>query len=313
MIEDMEKKVYRHRESLPHENGDRGETPRYRVTIADPAGNLTALIEAADDKPRPVAAWTDTERQCIVRRVMREQPDVEQTGFVLPGIPEAGGKTGRFWHLEMAGGEFCGNAARSFGLWVARKQGLCGSVTVPVTVSGAKDPLTVLADTDCGEAEVALPPPRKMAVVRYRSRELPAVMFDGITHVIMEGIKGIGQDTDETALTKTFFAVKETARKALVKDPVDEKSFAAFGVLFYDTAAAFLRPAVFVSGIESFVFEKSCGSGSAAFACYRAQHLPDGEHSLLLSQPGGTIKTRVVNENGKPGAIFIGGAVSFRQ
>jgi diaminopimelate epimerase len=225
----------------------------------------------------------------------------------------------------MAGGEFCGNAARSFGLWAARKEGLRGSVAIPVTVSGAKGPLAVHVDTENGEAEIALPPPRKIAVVRYRGRDLPAVLFDGITHVIvnreemagmegMEGIEeteGIHQNTDETALTETFFAVKEAAEAALVKTPADEQSFAAFGVLFYDTKAAFLRPAVFVSGIERLVFEQSCGSGSAAFACCRAQHLPDGEHLLPLRQPGGTITTRVVKENGKTAAIFIGGTVSL--
>ena len=334
MIRDMEKKVYRPEElssevggrlppasrpSLLRKHGSRhppqrgpapegiiDAPPPYRVTIADPAGNLTALVEATGDAP--VAAWTDAERQRIARRVMRDYPAVEQTGFVIPGIPEARGETGILWRLEMAGGEFCGNAARSFGLWTARKQGLRGKVAIPITLSGAKDPLTVFADTENGEAEVALPLPRKMAAIRYRGESLPAVMFDGITHVIIEGID---QHTDKAALTKTFFAVKETAYNTLVKDSVDKQSFAAFGALFYDTAAAFLRPAVFVSGVESFVFENSCGSGSAAFACHRAWRLPDGEHRLPLHQPGGTITTRVVKETGKPAVIFIGGHVAI--
>jgi diaminopimelate epimerase len=266
------------------------------------------LVEAADEQAVPVAVWTDAERRRIAHRVMRDYPAVEQTGFVIPGIPEAEGETGRLWRLEMAGGEFCGNAARSFGLWVARKQGLCGKVAISITLSGAKDPLTVLADTENGEAEVALPPPRKTAAIRYRGEYLPAVIFDGITHVIIEGID---QNTDKTALAKTFFAVKEAAYNALAGDSADAQSFAAFGALFYDTATAFLRPAVFVSGIESFVFENSCGSGSAAFACHRARHLPDGEHRLALHQPGGTITTRVVKKTGRPAAIFIGGHVAI--
>ncbi|MDR1469553.1 MAG: hypothetical protein LBT00_09695 [Spirochaetaceae bacterium] len=302
----MEKKVYRSEELfLGGDRGDSGDRPRYRVTIADPAGNLTALVEAEDDVP--VMSWTNEERQRITRRIMRECPAVEQVGFVIPGMPEAGGGTGSLWRLEMAGGEFCGNAARSFGLFVARKQGQRGKGAVPVTVSGAKDPLIVRADTESGEAEVALPPPRKIATIRYRGTALPAVMFDGITHVIMEGID---EHTDKAALTETFFAVKETAYNALVKDSADEQSFAAFGVLFSSTA--FLRPAVFVSGIENFAFENSCGSGSAAFAYYRARHLPDGEHRLSLHQPGGTITTRVVKETGKPDALFIGGTILFQ-
>ena len=288
----------------PSSRENRGNIPPYRVTIADPAGNLTALVEAADDEGIPVAAWTDAERRRIARCIMRDYPAVEQTGFVIPG----GG--GRLWRLEMTGGEFCGNAARSFGLFAARKQGLHGRVAIPITLSGAKGPLTVLADTENNEAEIALPPPRKTAAIRYRNGHLPAVMFDGITHVIVI-MEGIDQNTDKTSLAETFFAVKEAAQTTLIKTPADTQSFAAFGALFYDTATAFLRPAVFVSGIESFVFENSCGSGSAAFAFHRAQRLPDGEHRLSLHQPGGTITTRVVKEKGNPAAIFIGGYVAI--
>jgi diaminopimelate epimerase len=286
----------------------------YRLTVADPAGNITALIEAADDELVPVASWTDAERRHIVRRVMREHPDVEQAGFVLPG---QGGETGKdhrlspplslpssLWRLEMAGGEFCGNAARSFGLFIAQKTGLCGTAAVHVTVSGAENTLAVLADTQNSTAEVALPPPRKMETLRYRGLSLPVLVFDGITHVIMEGT---GRDTDKAALTETFFAVKQIAEAVLGTEPP-----AAFGVMFYDTERAFLRPAVFVNGIETFVFENSCGSGSAALAWYRALRYPDGTYSEVFPQPGGAITTRLTKAQGEIAAIFIGGNVCFR-
>jgi diaminopimelate epimerase len=282
----------------------------YRFTVADPAGNITALIEAADDESVPVAQWTDDERQQIVQRVMREHPDVEQAGFVIPGqIGENGdGENSRFssslWRLEMAGGEFCGNAARSFGLFVAQKTGLHGKIAVHVTVSGAENALAVLADTQNSTAEVALPPPRQMETLCYRGRSLPAVIFDGITHIIMEGID---KNTDKAALTETFFAVKKIAESALGTEPP-----AAFGVMFYDTERAFLRPAVFVNGIETFVFENSCGSGSAALAWYRALHCPDGTYRHVFQQPGGAITTRLTKAQGEIAAILIGGKVYFR-
>jgi diaminopimelate epimerase len=277
----------------------RRKNGRYRVTIADPAGNLTALIESADTEP--VAAWTDAERRDIVRQVMREYPDVEQTGFVVPGESV---ETGRLWRLEMAGGEFCGNAARSFGLFVAQKEGLHGKATVRVALSGAENPLAVFADTENNEAEVGLPLPRTTGTVRYRGKHLPALVYDGITHVIMEGID---KNADKAALAKTFFEIKQTAEAA-----PDTAPPAALGVMFYDTASAFLRPAVFVSGVETFVFEHSCGSGSAAFAYNHALHLPDGEYRMTVQQPGGAIKTRVIKQNGKTVSVFIGGKVFFR-
>jgi diaminopimelate epimerase len=301
MILYMEKKVH-HRQ--------------YRLTIADPAGNITALIEAADDEPVPVASWTDAERQHIVQRVMREYPDVEQAGFVLPGRngENGDGEDPRFsssplppsplWRLEMAGGEFCGNAARSFGLFVVQKTGLCGKSTVQITVSGVEKPLAVLADTQNSTAEVALPPPRKAGTVPFRGANLPAVIFDGITHVIIEEID---KDTDKAVLTETFFAVKKSAEAALGPEPP-----AAFGVMFYDTERAFLRPAVFVNGTGTFVFENSCGSGSAALAWHRALPFPDGAFCLDLQQPGGIISTKITKERGETAAIFIGGNVYFR-
>jgi diaminopimelate epimerase len=277
--------------------------PWYNVTIADPAGNITALIEAAGESP---AAWTDEERQHIVRRVMREHPQVEQSGFVIPGSTE----TGRLWRLEMAGGEFCGNAARSFGLFVARKQNMHSPATVHVTLSGAEKPLAVLADLQNNTAEVELPVPCATRILTYQGEPLPVIVFDGITHVIMEET---GKNRDEAALTKTFFALK-----TLVETGTEPP--AALGVLFYDSARAFLRPAVLVygtyagvcRGIETFVFENSCGSGSAALACHHARHSPDGEYRQTYQQPGGAIATRLVKKNGKTVSLFIGGPVSFR-
>jgi diaminopimelate epimerase len=266
------------------------------MTIADPAGNSTALVEAGGAVP--VAAWTAAERQHIVRNIMREHPDVEQAGFVLPGSSAPN----RLWRLEMAGGEFCGNAARSFGLFIARKQGLRSPATVHVTVSGAENPLAVLADPQNNTAEVGLPLPRKRETLPYRGTHLPVLVFDGITHVIVEGVD---KNTDKAALSETFFALKSLVETA-AEPP------AAFGVLFYDTECAFLRPAVFVNGIETFVFENSCGSGSAALACYHARHSPDGEYSQTYRQPGGAVATRLVKENGKTVSISIGGPVSFR-
>ena len=75
------------------------------VVMADPAGNRTAIVRD------PVPAG---ERGVVAARIM-ELPELraEQVGFEVP--PRLGG-AGR---LEMMGGEFCGNAARSFGflLW----------------------------------------------------------------------------------------------------------------------------------------------------------------------------------------------------
>lgn len=81
--------------------------------IADPAGNITAIVKdgVADDDYRSVAA-----------AIMQDpQWKVEQVGFITE--PKVGGEA----RLQMMGGEFCGNAARSFGKYIAKKNAQAGS------------------------------------------------------------------------------------------------------------------------------------------------------------------------------------------
>lgn len=64
------------------------------LTILNPGGNITALVEGIPDS-RPL-------RKTINDEIMRAFPKVEQVGFLDRSIKR----------LEMAGGEFCGNATR---------------------------------------------------------------------------------------------------------------------------------------------------------------------------------------------------------
>ena len=64
------------------------------LTILNPGGNITALIEGTN---RPLE-----ERKMINDKIMTEFPMVEQVGFIDYSPTR----------LVMAGGEFCGNATR---------------------------------------------------------------------------------------------------------------------------------------------------------------------------------------------------------
>ena len=69
------------------------------VLRADPAGNITLFVLD------PVPAG---DRAGLAARLMAGS-DAEQVGFVCPPVM-GGGCAGR---MEMAGGEFCGNATRA--------------------------------------------------------------------------------------------------------------------------------------------------------------------------------------------------------
>jgi diaminopimelate epimerase len=256
------------------------------IVIADPAKNITVFVL---DR-----IGSGAERAEAAKRLLADPSlKAEQVGFVIPPADAR-----KLWRLEMMGGEFCGNAARSFGLFVARETGLKGRHILMIEISGIQGPLPVHVDTEASRAEVEIPRPLAEDRLDFEGRSLPVFVFDGITHVIAPGLK---------PEKETFFAIKGAWHH------VD----AAFGVMFYDTQRQFMRPAVYVAATDSLVFESSCGSGSAALAAWKAGDLREGEFRcdaagvLMVEQPGGVIEVRVSKHEGEIKGISIGGYVGL--
>jgi diaminopimelate epimerase len=307
---------------------------RCEIITADPAGNITVFVlgEVRD-------------RALAVRRIMAGRDlHAEQAGFVVPPASPAG-----YWRLEMMGGEFCGNAARSFGLLAARFLGLTGNAAVTVEVSGMDRPLTVRVDMDAGpgvggpgeaagnaaepgaedgtgaagadtaggtgmagfsgSAELDIPGPLRETSILLEGRSLPVLVFDGITHVIAPGM---APEKDRfNAIRKAVEAAYRPGAglQAGYQAPLD-----ALGVMFWDGRKKFMTPAVYVYRSDTLVFESSCGSGSAAMAVWlegEAASSPDhGEGRYSIRQPGGVIETRVTRRDGGL-SVSIGGRVTL--
>ncbi|MDR1445932.1 MAG: hypothetical protein LBI90_03430 [Treponema sp.] len=266
------------------------------LVIADPAGNITALVSG------PVEDRVSLAQTIIADKVLK----VEQVGFVT----EPDGEAQKFWRLEMSGGEFCGNAARSFGLYVAGLSGLRGKHTVSVEISGMKGNIPVRVDTETGNAEVEIPGPAAEKVIEYEGRSLPVIVFDGITHVIAPGFK---------PAEKMFYGVKKIIE-------AEEGTPQALGLLFWDEEGRELIPLVYVYATGTLVFESSCGSGSAALGVWLSRNAAgntvgnaagggkgQAEHCFSLRQPGGTIETRVNMKNGLVRSVSIGGKVTLTR
>jgi diaminopimelate epimerase len=236
----------------------------------------------------------------------------EQVGFVIPPpeVPEnpRNGSAAGHWRLEMMGGEFCGNAARSFGLYVARETGLSGRLTVNVEISGAGGLLPVRVDTGPGRAELEIPGPLAVETLEFEGGPLPVYVFEGITHVIFP---------DPVPCRDLVFALRDKWRAGTRQapgagPPSDAGPLSeAFGVMFWDAGKKFMRPAVYVEATGSLVFESSCGSGTAALAAWLARDLRDGQGYYEAAQPGGIIEARVTKKNGAIRNISIGGAVKL--
>jgi diaminopimelate epimerase len=261
---------------------------RYEIVVADPAKNITVFVL------NPVA-----DRAAAARELLADESlGAEQVGFAIP--PD---RNGGIWRLEMMGGEFCGNAARSFGLFVAREQGLSGDQTVFIGMSGVKENLPVRVNVEGGRAAVEVPGPLAAETFDFEGRPLPVYIFDGITHVIAADIL-----PDEKIFSQIQGGIEEKFAR-----PAAGQLFAALGVLFYDTTAAFMRPAVYVYGTDTLVFESSCGSGSAALAVWKTKDSGDGEAAWIVKQPGGLIEVRVQRRGGGIRGITIGGKVALTR
>lgn len=250
------------------------------VSRANPEGNLTLLVEG------PVLQSTYAR---IGEHLMRLPGlEAEQVGFVIP--PKLGG-IGR---LEMMGGEFCGNAARSFGFWLACRMGIAQG-TVSIEISGSDRALPVRVDHEAGTAFVEMPPPADIRTVPLAGvGPRPMVYFDGIRHLILEDVPA------DQALFNAILA-------QIYKTETPE----ALGVLFLNRDKLEMTPVVYVHAPGTICFEQSCGSGSTAVAAWL--HAQTGQTRFSIRQPGGTLTVTI--GRGKDGAAVLemGGGVTLEE
>lgn len=224
-------------------------------TIADPTGNITALVTS------PVA---HDRRAAVVRALMTG--NVEQVGFVCR--PQCGGEA----RLEMMGGEFCGNASMSLAALLCAGQA-GAPVDVLLEVSGADRLVRCTAeqirdDVYRGSADMPLPQRIERHELPGLEAAAPVVFFPGIAHVLVPG----GQTVPEERMA----------------DWCARLGAEALGVLPFAEDICRIDPVVWVPAAGSLVHEHGCGSGSAAVGAYLAQRT-GGPVEVSVSQPGGNI------------------------
>lgn len=230
----------------------------------DPSGNTTLIVDNRDGAlPR--------EQYAACAKTLMERLDAEQVGyFERAGDPSLPGR------LQMMGGEFCGNASRSFA-FLLKLLGLAEGDYVRIEVSGYPGALHarfLSAGETRAEVACAMPCPTAAAPAGLTSAPgAVAVAFDGITHMVLKN-----RPCDE----KTVDAVLKEVYAA--PDPPD-----ALGVLFWDADGGAMTPAVYVPAVGSLVYESSCGSGSVAVAAALAREKNAAVHDLALRQRGGVL------------------------
>ena len=241
-------------------------------SILDPTGNITALVESPVER---------AQYQTAAAVIMRLHPEVEQVGFLLPigmdGLPA----------LQMAGGEFCGNATMCAAA-LLRLRGLSGD-RVSLHVSGAAQPLEVcLHQTGDGafSAELQMPQAREITEREFAFENLrgtlPLVCMEGISHIVIESGSAFFKLLDNRP------QAEQAVRSFCAKLGAD-----GLGLLFLEGEGSERRmtPLVYIPGSGTVFWENSCASGSTAVCMYFASETGT-DVKLVLRQPGGLMRVR---------------------
>ena len=109
-----------------------------KLRVADPAGNITIFVTSPVERN----LYAKVANELLAIKEFRG----EQVGFIERH--EDGSS-----HMEMMGGEFCGNATRSFGYLLGKEQESKDAYkkTVTVDVSGSSEKLDVEVDYETGK------------------------------------------------------------------------------------------------------------------------------------------------------------------
>ena len=270
--------------------------------VMDPTGNITILVETpVPEASQPFAA----------ARLMELEPAAEQVGFL------SSGRDGAELSLRMAGGEFCGNASMSAAVYgEIRKAGKeTGVREILLNVSGAAEPVKVEVEAfaaDGGNLEpqfrgtVEMPRPRRirrvMLPLERAEAEVPAVEFEGITHLI------IREDADDAPGLSAAAKIRQDAERLA---PLWCKTLGAeaLGLMFLNRTEGTMRPLVYVPAAGTLVWENSCASGTTASGAFLAEQEAvegiGGSFQTSLKQPGGSLGIRAE----RSGKLFLSGTV----
>ena len=248
-----------------------------------PGGNVTILVEDLD--------FSQTERSRISAQLMQSQHlYAEQVGFI--NLSASG--VDSYPHLEMMGGEFCGNACRCFGALLAfnghleRQAGQeyteQASLRGRITSSGVTQEVELRATLTSGISGTPVVPgqhgisgtPGKSGAFRPTSANVGVgvslsdaesacseiiELVPGAHLVHLSGISHLLLD-ERVHHKRGDLLLQATQWRARFSLSVHD----AVGVIWYNQEHPAITPVVWVKAMRSAHLESACGSGSLALA-----------------------------------------------
>lgn len=262
---------------------------------ANPTENMTIFV--LDQLPASMYSEVAKKVMCY------GNVHAEQVGFIEKPKQQDGKAVAR---LHMMGGEFCVNAARALAA-VCVEQGEVvdcdpdGGFTVWLEVSGLEDAqLCRVLPLEKGlfTSSIRMPGLKSIKSISIEfENQLYAgtwVEFPGIKHLVIDGIA-------EGSREKFFDEVKGSLQDA---------EYDAFGIMFWSEAHHFLEPLVYVKKTDSKIWERGCGSGTAAVGI-AVSHRLKMEINIDIRQPGGLLNIRTDWSNEAIDSAYLSGDVAI--
>ncbi|MCC5801672.1 diaminopimelate epimerase [Rossellomorea vietnamensis] len=257
----------------------------------NPTENMTVLVktkhfmEEYEDIAAKIMAYS-----CL---------NAEQVGFI-----EEPQMTGTDSRLQMAGGEFCGNACMSLAAFIASGKMLSPdcSTTILMEVSGTDELVRCNVKNVMGlyRCNMTVPKPTKIEkqtwVVEGEELLITMIYYQEAVHAVWE--------TGE--LNPSLRRKAETLAQSI------NSSYEVnlVGVLLYDLETGELSPLIYVPDLNSMMWERGCGSGTGSLGAYLAWK-QQACISQPVKQPGGEMHVKTEWSAGAITEVKIEGTVGI--
>lgn len=257
---------------------------------ASPTQNMTILVRSSheEDEYAPIA----------LKMMSYDNVYAEQVGFIKKTMhPDADAA------LRMAGGEFCGNACMALAVLIAHQQTNSSDCrSVKLEASGTDQLIQcMVTNTDEGYCcKVMMPAPRSIEakIFKYDGNQFMVglIQYSDFLHVVLEVER----------FTKPVKKMAQSLAKLLEITSTNQ----LIGILLYKPSSGELLPLIYIPMLDSMVWERGCGSGTASIGAYMVwKNIAPFEGAIL--QPGGLIKVSAHLDKSELTGLSISGNVSI--
>lgn len=256
-----------------------------------PTQNMTILVKSK----HPTDAYTH-----IASKLMSyDSVYAEQVGYIDTPINRAAAA-----HLQMAGGEFCGNACMSLAAFIASEKSMKPNewTEIILEVSGIDKLLncSVRRIATGYSCSVTMPTPQLIEerIIHYEGNDLVVtiVRYPNFIHMVIE--------VDE------FHSSIKGKAESLAKLLGLTMGANLIGILLYKVKSEELAPLIYVPHVDSMIWERGCGSGTATIGAYLAWKHKE-KISAAIKQPGGIIQVHANYQEEDTASLHIEGIVNI--